>query len=163
MNIFIGTKVRALRYGFVRGTVLDNGVVIASDPRAERITVRFADGETASYSGQGIRDYVTVPPLSESVAVGDIFKSAWGYDQTNIDIFEVTAVTSKMIQLRPIASRRTPGEHSMSESVEPVPGQYTGDPFRRRILAGSAGYVAINSYAIATPWNGRAATATHTH
>lgn len=40
---------------------------------------------------------------SISVNVGDIFKSSWGYDQTNVDYYQVTKlIGSKMIEVREI-------------------------------------------------------------
>lgn len=36
--------------------------------------------------------------------VGDIFRTSWGYDQTNVEFFEITAlIGSKMVELREIA------------------------------------------------------------
>ena len=95
-----------------------------------------------------------------SVEVGTIYRASWGYDQTNIDYYEVVKTTPKMIELRPIAAERTPGEAYASEWVEPIPGRYTGPALRRRVLAGSRDAVGINSFIIAQPWNGQPSTAT---
>lgn len=58
--------------------------------------------------------------------VGDILCNSWGYDQTNVEWFEVVALAGKsMVVLREIESRVVPGsEGFMSGSVVPVPGAY---------------------------------------
>jgi hypothetical protein len=38
------------------------------------------------------------------VKVGDIFVNSWGYDQTNIDYYQVIDKTKKGIKIRPISS-----------------------------------------------------------
>lgn len=40
----------------------------------------------------------------DMVEVGDFFYSPWGYEQTNIDFYQVTKKTAKTIWLRPVAS-----------------------------------------------------------
>ena len=39
---------------------------------------------------------------TEGIKVGDYFYSSWGYDQTNIDFFEVVAVTAKSVRVRKV-------------------------------------------------------------
>lgn len=95
-----------------------------------------------------------------NIEVGTVFVSRWGYDQTNIDFYEVVAITPKTLQLRPIKATRTDGEGPYTHNVLPLPGEYTGDVIRRRIAAGSRNAVAINSFEYASPWEGRTETAT---
>lgn len=38
---------------------------------------------------------------------GDMFRTSWGYDQTNVEFFEVTEVAGKYVILREIAAERT--------------------------------------------------------
>lgn len=55
------------------------------------------------------------------VKVGDIFYSSWGYDQTNIDYFQVIELKgSQMVKIREIAQTTVRTETSMSEYVKPV-------------------------------------------
>ena len=37
------------------------------------------------------------------IEVGDIYSSSWGYDQTNVEFYEVVAVTPATIKIREIA------------------------------------------------------------
>lgn len=57
--------------------------------------------------------------------VGDLFVNSWGYEQTNIDFYEVAAMTQKTVTLRRIASETVPGNDAfMSRDVRPVPGGF---------------------------------------
>jgi hypothetical protein len=106
----------------------------------------------------------TVP----AIKVGDIFNMSWGYDQTNVNWFQVTRLSKAGIFVREIASRSVPGTDGfMSDKVVPVkdcfldrsqwcgegnpetfrkvkPGRYTGFNFEGRYFAhlsdGSASY-----------------------
>lgn len=44
------------------------------------------------------------PALSEVVKVGDFFECSWGYDQTNVNFYEVVAVTRATVKVVPVAS-----------------------------------------------------------
>jgi len=89
------------------------------------------------------------------VVVGDIFVSSWGYDQTNIDFYEVIKTTGKMAIIRKlekkIVKRSVPNEYVM-----PVKGRYAGAPLRKKIqeYSGKPKFK-INSYANAYPWSGK--------
>ncbi len=89
---------------------------------------------------------------------GTIFVSLWGYDQTNVDFFEVISATAKTVQLRPIAKNRGPESRYMSDEVTPRPGEYIGGAFRRKLQPSN--FVLINSVAIARVWDGRPETQT---
>ena len=69
-----------------------------------------------------------------TVKVGDLFATSWGYDQTNVEFYECTAVNSK----NTITARRVCGEHKadgpMSGQCRAKPGAFVEDkePFRAR-------------------------------
>jgi len=60
------------------------------------------------------------------VKVGDIFYTSWGYEQTNIDFFEVVAVTAKMATIKPIKQKRKE-THYMQGNCEPDKGNFITD------------------------------------
>ena len=61
--------------------------------------------------------------------VGDVLHSSWGYEQTNVEFYEVTAVRQTSVQLREIAATlKTDGALAMSGSKTACPGQYMGEP-----------------------------------
>lgn len=68
--------------------------------------------------------------------VGDCLYQSWGYEQTNIDFFEVVEVLPKSVRLRPISQIMVEGSGGfMSESVKPDYGNYTGEAITRPIKA----------------------------
>lgn len=66
------------------------------------------------------------------VKIGDVFKCSWGYEQTNIDFYEVTNVFGAMVELTPIA-QESEETHFMQGECVPCPGAYTGAPMRKRV------------------------------
>lgn len=63
---------------------------------------------------------------------GDVLSAMWGYEQTNIDYYEVTKLIGKtMVEVREIASERK-GDAYMQGECTPVPGHYIGAPKRRK-------------------------------
>jgi hypothetical protein len=53
--------------------------------------------------------------------VGDVVSNSWGYDQTNVDFYQVVAVGKKSVKLRSIGCHTVPGsEGFMSCKVIPV-------------------------------------------
>lgn len=90
-----------------------------------------------------------------TLEVGQVLYSSWGYDQTNIDFYEVKAVSGSMVTLQKLAAE-VEETGFMSGNTKPILGQYAGEPIRRK-LQGYDGkpHVKIESYASAWPWDGR--------
>jgi hypothetical protein len=85
------------------------------------------------------------------LVVGDILKSSWGYDQTNVDWYEVTAlIGAKMVELRKIAAATTSSDGNWTGQCVPQSGDYIGEPMRK--LARNGG-VTISSCQYASKWN----------
>ena len=87
---------------------------------------------------------------------GDIFYSSWGYDQTNVDFYEVTAVKGKMVVVREIGGKVV-RESTGADYVVATPGRFVGEPLKRRPQpSGSRGsYIKINNVQTAWPWDGK--------
>jgi hypothetical protein len=66
--------------------------------------------------------------------IGDIFRSSWGYDQTNVNYYQVVALRGKsQVVLREIGKEREDaGLWEQYKSV-PRPDAFIGDPFVRRV------------------------------
>jgi hypothetical protein len=78
-----------------------------------------------------------------TVAVGDVFVASWGYDQTNIDYYQVTRVISAAtIEIRKIAAVSWGTEFMQGRSV-PAPDQFTGPPMRKRVRNASDNRAAV--------------------
>lgn len=62
---------------------------------------------------------MSVKTVSACVPVGTIFYTHWGYDQTNIDFYEVVRSTAKTVWVTPIYSRR-----DSEQKLLPRPGAF---------------------------------------
>jgi len=92
--------------------------------------------------------------LKHGFTVGDILYSSWGYDQTNIDFYEVTEAGEKSITIRQVKSvvvKRGRG----TDYVMADPGSFIGPPMKKiPQFSGGKPYVKIESYAYAYEWEG---------
>ncbi|MDE2344392.1 MAG: hypothetical protein KGL63_13575 [Betaproteobacteria bacterium] len=87
---------------------------------------------------------------TSGLVVGDILVSSWGYDQTNIDYYQVTAIHGKnSVTIRPIAAASKDTGYMTGESV-PQSGAFIGEPMRKMARDGR---VRITSFSSARKWN----------
>lgn len=63
----------------------------------------------------------------ESIQVGTILAYSWGYDQTNVDFFQVVAKGKKQFKMRAIASCSVSHDTSMSGSVRALPDVFVDE------------------------------------
>jgi hypothetical protein len=70
-----------------------------------------------------------VASFKHGLKVGDIVYSSWGWEQTNIDFYEVVAVPSdKTVRLRELKAVRTESSPlAMSGTTVPLPNEYASD------------------------------------
>jgi hypothetical protein len=92
----------------------------------------------------------TLPPQ-----VGDIYVNSWGFEQTNIDPYQVVRVLPKTMELRKIAKRAIPDTQGfMCQYVVPVKDSFTGEgAFRVRTGGKSPEGFCLN-YGYASKWDG---------
>jgi hypothetical protein len=100
--------------------------------------------------------------IMDAISVGDIFVSSWGYNQTNIDFYEVVRKMKTMAAFRKIAKKVVGGQGQASEKVMPMPGKFTGPAIRKKVKAGWKGdaWIDLTSYSGASLWDGRPASQT---
>lgn len=90
-----------------------------------------------------------------TLTTGDVLVSRWGYDQTNVDFYEVTRATPKTVLLRPIMAHREQGEAFGHYYVVPDRGQFIAGPLRYKVhLMNGEPFVMIKSFATAAKWSG---------
>jgi hypothetical protein len=66
---------------------------------------------------------------------GDIIYNSWGYDQTNVDFYQVVRCTKSSVFIRPIKaeySDRSAG-CDMAAYVTPLKNEFTGEEIRKKI------------------------------
>ena len=100
---------------------------------------------TARKAAQRAAEAAQASPLR----VNDVLMASWGYEQTNIDYYQVIATRGKRtVTLRKIGQQRQVDGFEQGQCV-PAVGHFIGESFERR--ANSRGCVAINSVATAYP------------
>jgi hypothetical protein len=88
---------------------------------------------------------------NHGVAVGDVFRCSWGYDQTNIDYYEVIAITGKTATICRIGCLSENTGFLQGDSV-PQLGAFIGKPKKKLIQKrsiDSEAYLTMNSYSTA--------------
>jgi hypothetical protein len=66
-----------------------------------------------------------------NMKVGDLYYSSWGYDQTNVDFYQVIAINGKSFTLKEIASKTVDGStysHGMADERVPVKDAFLDKP-----------------------------------
>jgi len=94
--------------------------------------------------------------FEHGLSVGDILYSSWGYDQTNIDFYQVTAVRGKMVEIRKIGGKIVRQSRGV-DYVVAVPNNFIGKPLRKKPTGrkGEKPKVKITSYSWASLWDGK--------
>ncbi len=90
------------------------------------------------------------------VKAGDIFYSSWGYEQTNIDFYEILKVTEKSVFFKELHSEKT-YDDSMHGTVVPISDSSVEHKGRRatlRLTTQNKPTFKVYSFANAHPWNG---------
>ena len=78
---------------------------------------------------------VKAAQLANNVKVGDLFVDSWGYEQTQVDIYQVVDKPSaKTVIVREIAKETVEGsEGMMCRNVRAVPNAFIGGEIKKRI------------------------------
>jgi len=88
--------------------------------------------------------------------VGDIYYSSWGYEQTNIDFYQIIEVKGQYATFREICSQEVEGSmysHGMACNVVPVKDSFYGEPIKKKMNFMNGGaYCNLSSYKSAYPY-----------
>lgn len=117
--------------------------------RNEAERTRSVAGLFASRASHAARVSESRKPAACQLVVGDILMSMWGYDQTNVDYYQVIALNGCMATIRKIA-RVTESTGMDRGTCAPVFGEFVGEPMRRRVSGSS---VRIEDHIGASKWN----------
>ena len=93
---------------------------------------------------------------------GDILVASWGYDQTNINFYEVIRVTKSMVVVRELAQERkddTCDTFAMTGTCIPKKGEYIGREMRKKVYSTGSNHddrlwIMLTDYSAASLWNG---------
>lgn len=96
--------------------------------RRDASIAEFFDGIAKSSAYKAERKQAKAS-FQHTLTVGSILRSSWGYDQTNIDYYEVTAlIGSRMVEVREICQETEETEFMQGKCV-PVPGMWATEPY----------------------------------
>jgi hypothetical protein len=83
-----------------------------------------------------------------------ILVCSWGYEQTNVEFYQVIRALPASVELRRIQSNRLEaGAQGMQGTCTPIPNSFIGEPKRYR--ADGTNSVKIADRIRASPWDGR--------
>jgi len=86
-----------------------------------------------------------------NLQVGHILSAMWGYDQTNVDYFQVTKIIGKtMVEIREIGAVSDATGWAMG-TCTPKLDNFIGEPKRRKV---SNSYVKVDRVRLASLWSG---------
>jgi len=123
----IGGKPAACAYAGKAGRAAFH-YTYSSEAARERVITQFFDGLTA-HAKRKADSRTEGKQFQHGFKVGDILHYSWGYEQTNAEFYQVTAVNTATVTIRQIASQIVPGsEGFMSASVMPCPNVFLSEP-----------------------------------
>jgi len=127
------------------------------EARRDEAIQQFIDDERKVMSDRAERR-AKKAAFTHNLKPGDILYSSWGYDQTNIDFYQVTQkVGKKSVKIRPIRSTVDHHDGCQSNYMIPEKNGFTGGEMLKRVTDGYNGghWITLNSFSGASDWNGK--------
>lgn len=92
--------------------------------------------------------------IKHPLQIGSILYASWGYEQTNIDFYQVIElIGTTIVVLRELAQEEiTEWNNQFCGKTTPKPNCFIDEPFRKR--ANAEGRVRMNSFSHASRWGG---------
>ena len=76
---------------------------------------------------------------ADSIQIGDVFSASWGYEQTNVDYYQVVGKHGHMVDVREIGLLSVEGsECGMSDMVVPARDHFVSDEIITKRIQGNA-------------------------
>ncbi|MFA5448854.1 MAG: hypothetical protein WC292_00210 [Clostridia bacterium] len=90
------------------------------------------------------------------IKVGDIFVYTWGYEQTNVDFYQVIKVTKKTVTILPIKTKGIYNYGTMTGNKTPIKNSFTENdkPIRKKPYLFMDEWHLKFDHGVASPWNG---------
>lgn len=90
-----------------------------------------------------------------SLKVGDVLTGSWGYDQTNVEAYQVVEVVGdRTVKIQKISFQALDDPSGYdSQYVKPAPGKFVGNEVLTR-RASADNYVRLNDVCGLSPWDG---------
>jgi hypothetical protein len=144
-----GDKIYGIAFAGKSNKPLWNYRFMSEKSRAERIA-QLVESRRQAMAEKAARA-AAKKAFKHDLKVGDVLKASWGYDQTNVDFFEVVSTTEKTVKVRPVGKSVVRSD-SAADYVVPVPGDFRGGA----ILCRPTTYgVKIDDVRRADRWSGK--------
>jgi hypothetical protein len=108
---------------------------MASRESAEKWVSEWFESLTAHQAHVANRRAVDNAP--STLRVGEIITNSWGYDQTNVDCYQIVRATEHFVWLRAIA-QEVEETGFMCGNVTPKPNQFVGDSEEKHKASGNS-------------------------
>lgn len=145
VTMFAGRKSKpTLRYAYASAERRDSAIKAVLDALICRVGVK--------------KDRAAAARRPHRWEKGLILVASWGYEQTNVDYYELVDVPSPCyVILQEIGAPLARGEEGfMCGKAVPDPTSKIGKPFRRKVNMGNnTGSIVISSCVTACPWDGK--------
>jgi hypothetical protein len=92
------------------------------------------------------------------VKVGSIFHWSWGYEQTNVDFYQVVALNGRNAIVREIGQKTVEGStysHGMADTRVAVPDKFIGPEKHKRIMFSNGEPYLSKPYGWCSLWEGK--------
>jgi hypothetical protein len=73
-----------------------------------------------------------VNEIAHDIAPGDIFYNSWGWEQTNIDFYQIIAATKKTVKIQQVNQTRNYNASSMTGKTSAIPNDFISDETLRK-------------------------------
>jgi hypothetical protein len=84
-----------------------------------------------------------------NMKTGDILVCKWGYEQTNVDFYQIIKTTAAMVTIRKIEANETYENSTMTGHALPVKDSFTETPIRRKVsFTGHEEHIAVEPYSL---------------
>jgi hypothetical protein len=107
----------------------------SADNMDKKINTFFAD--LKAYNERKLKRKEERKNQLEAVKVGDMLSCSWGYEQTNVDFYQVVERKGKQMKIRPIAQKMLPSTDfgAMASWVAPEKDKFIGEPITKTSLS----------------------------
>ena len=138
-----------------------------SERKHDAYNILLDEGLTLTESIARVKKLEAATLPQRAPRVNDVLVCSWGYDQTNIDYYQVVAVTNASVKIKKINAQRVESHHGQDE-VAPILGSfstgYKSEQMTKRWKPSwddTQSYSCkISDYSSATLWKGQTSFAT---
>ena len=92
---------------------------------------------------------------AHNIKPGDIFYNTWGWEQTNIDFYQVVSTTTNTVKIRRINQTREYKASSMSGNTAAIPNDYISEEvLLKKPFFGDGGWRLRFEHGAGCKWDG---------